>query len=335
MSSTRRFGYVVAGPSEFAIHRRRGRTRKMGLGISFVCLPLIDRYYLIPSSAQSLNFAADQITSENQGVEVAGFAVWKIEDPQKASSNFDFSNSPSSLVSIGENLRNVVEFAIRHQVANMTIEEVLRKRGSIILQLKKELSYMAGQWGLLIETVEIRNVKVLSEQLFKQMQAPFRDKMRLESEASAMETEQRLAEKRLAHKEQIALQEQEFARRELERKSEAERLKISVDAHLQATRLDHQRELVAREEELHKVQAILATERHRHVAALAVIDDETQRRQISTSNLEDRALALVRQIPAALGALKVNELNLGDTWLHSLVRDLNRALGNSSAAKDG
>jgi flotillin len=307
----------------------------MGLGISFVCLPLIDSYFFIPSSAQNLNFAADQITSENQGVEVAGFAVWKIDDPQRVSSNFDFSDSTSALVSIGESLRNVVESAIRHQVANMTIDDVLRKRGSIILQLKKELAYMAGQWGLLIETVEIRNVKVLSEQLFKQMQAPFRDRMRLESEASAMETEQRLAEKRLAQKERIALQEQEFERRELERKSESERLKISAEAELQATRLGHQREVVAREEELHKVQAILTTERHRHTAALAIIDDETRRRQISTSNLEDPALALVRQIPAALGALKVNELNLGDTWLHSLVRDLNRALGNSSAAKDG
>ena len=129
----------------------------------------------------------------------------------------------------------------------MTIEDVVRKRGSIILQLKKELAYMAGQWGLLIETIEIRNVKVLSEQLFKQMQAPFRDKMRLESEASAMETEQRLAEKRLAHKEQIALQEQEFARRELERKSVIEKDKISADAQSQATRLDTQRELVVRE----------------------------------------------------------------------------------------
>jgi flotillin len=335
MTGTRRFGYVVAGPSEFAVHRRRGRTRKMGLGVSFVCLPLVDRYYLIPSSAQSLNFAADQITSENQGVEVAGFAVWKIDDPQKASSNFDFSNGTAALASIGESLRNVVESAIRHQVANMTIEDVLRKRGSIILQLKKELAYMAGQWGLLIETVEIRNVKVLSEQLFKHMQAPFRDKMRLESEASAMETEQRLVEKRLAQKEQIALQEQEFERRELERKKAAERLKISADAELQATRLDHQRELVAREERLHEAQAILATARHRHIATLAAIDDETRRSQISTSNLEDRALALVRQIPAALGALKVNELNLGDTWLHSLMRDLNRAIGNSSAVKDG
>jgi flotillin len=333
MTSGRRFGYIAAGPSEYAVHRRRGRTRKMGLGINFVCLPLIDRYYLIPSSAQNLNFAADQITSENQGVEVAGFAVWKIEDPEKAISNFDFSNSSSALVSIGESLRNVVESAIRHQVANMTIEDVLRKRGSIILQLKKELAYMAGQWGLLIETVEIRNVKVLSEQLFKHMQAPFRDKMRLESEASAMDTEQRLVEKRLVQKEQIALQEQEFQQRELERKKAVEQLKLSAETELQATRLDHQRELVAPEGELQKAQAALATERHRHEAALAAIDDETRRRQITTSNLEDHALALIRQIPTALGALKLNELNIGDTWLNSVARDLSRTIGHANSAK--
>ena len=300
-----------------------------------MCLPLIDLYYLIPSSAQSLNFAADQITSENQGVEVAGFAVWKIEDPQKASSNFDFSNSTSALASIGESLCNVVEFAIRHQVANMTIDDVLRKRGSIILQLKKELAYMAGQWGLLIETVEIRNVKVLSAQLFKQMQAPFETRCGWKVKLALWKPSNGLLRSAWRTKSKSRSRSKNLRGENWNGKSEAERLKISVEADLQATRLDHQRELVAREEELHKVQAILATERQRHVAALAVIDDETQRRQISTSNLEDRALALVRQIPAALGALKVNELNLGDTALQSLVRDLGRALGNSSATKDG
>ena len=171
----------------------------------------------------------------------------------------------------------------------------------------------------------------LSEQLFKHMQAPFRDKMRLESETSAMETEQRLVEKRLAHREQVALQEREFAQRELERKSEAERLKIVAESQLQATRLDHQRDLVALEEELHKAQAALATERHRHAAALAVIEDATRRKQIDTSNMEDRTLALVRQIPAALGALKVNQLNLGDTSLHTLLRGLSRVLDGASS----
>jgi flotillin len=332
--TSRRVGYIVAGPAEFAIHRRRGRTRKSGLGISLFCLPLIDRCYLIPSTAQSITFAADQITAENQGVEVAGFGVWKIGDPEKAAASFDFSDSAAALTAIGENLRNVVESAIRHQVANMTIEDAIRKRGTIILQLKNELAYIAGQWGLVIETVEIRNVKVLSTQLFSQMQAPFRDKMRLDSETSALLTEKRLAEHRLAQKEEIALQEREFERRDLERKSEAVRIKITADSQLQAFRLDQQRELVTKEETLHIAQAALEAERHRHRAALAAIEDETRRRQIETSNTESRDLALVKQISAALGGLKVHELNLGDASLSTLMRGLRRTLGNSKIKTD-
>jgi flotillin len=326
---TRRVGFIVAGPAEFAIHRRGGQTLKAGRGISFLCLPLIDRCYIIPSTAQSIGFVADQITAENQGVEVAGFTVWKIDDPHKASACFDFSDSAVALASIGENLRNVVESAIRHQVANMAIEDVLRKRGTIILQLKNELAYIAGQWGLVIETVEIRNVKVLSTQLFAQMQAPFRDKMRLQSETSALETEKQLAERRLAQKEKIALQEREFQRRELERGSEAERLKIAAESQLQSFRLDEQRELVAKEQSLHAVQATLQTERQRHTAALAAIEDETRRRQIETSNMEDHALVLIKQLAAALGSLNVNELNLGDASLRSLLRGLRRAIASS------
>ncbi len=334
MKSTRRFGYVVAGPAEFAIHWRRGRSRKAGRGISVFCLPLVDRCYLIPSSAQSITFAADQITAENQGVEVAGFAVWKIGDPLKASACFDFSDNNAALAAIGESLCNVVESAIRHQVANMTIDDTLRKRGTIILQLKNELAYIAGEWGLVIETVEIRNVKVLSSQLFAQMQAPFREKMRLESETSALETEKQLAERRLARKEEMALKEQEFERRDLERKSEGERLKISAETQLQALRLDQQRELVVREESLHAAQAALETLRQRHKAALLEIEDVSRRRQIETSNMEDRTLALVRQMPAALGALKVHELNLSDASLRELLHSLSAALGQSSLKVD-
>jgi SPFH domain / Band 7 family len=325
MKTKRRFGYVMAGPAQFAIHRRRGRTIKVGQGISFLGLPYIDRYYIIPSTAQSVSFAADQITAENQGVEVAGFAVWRIAEPEKAAACFDFADSPAALATIGDNLRNVVESAIRHQVANMTIEAVLRKRGSIILQLKDELAYIAGQWGLIIETVEIRTVKVLSAQLFAQMQASFRDRMRLESESSALKTEQELAERRLAQKEELALKEQEFGRREMERRSEAEKLKIAAEAEVQGFRLNQQRELVAEELRLHEARAALETARKEHGAALATIEDETRRRQIETANTEDRGLALVRQMPGALGALRVTDLHIGDDPLGALAKVLTRS----------
>lgn len=326
MKTTKRYGYISAGPSEFAIHRRAGRTRHLGRGISFIALPLLDRYYLIPSTSQSVSFLADQITAENQGVEVAGFAVWKIADPEKASTCFDFTDSAAALATIGENLRQVVESAIRHQVANMTIEDVLRKRGTIILQLKNELAYMAEQWGLVIETVEIRTVRVLSEQLFTQMQARFRDAMRLESETSALDTEKQLAERRLTQKEDVAQKQREFERHELERSTEAQQAKLASESKVQAFRFGRQQEMVAVEQQLHAAQAALEAERKRHQAAMAQIEDETLRRQISTGNTQDHALALLKQLPAALGSLNVAELHLGDDVLRALARNLGNAL---------
>lgn len=288
----------MSQPAEFAIHRRAGRTRKVGRGIAFFCLPLIDRCYIIPATAQTVSFAADQITAENQGVEVAGFAVWKVNDPEKAGASFDFSDSAAAIATIGGNLKNVVESAIRHQVAKMSLEDVLRKRGSIILELKQELAYIAGEWGLNIETVEIRTVRVLSEQLFAQMQARFRDAMRLESETSTLETERLLAERRLAQKEDIARQEVEFQQRRFER----------------------ERSLIAPERELQDAQATLEIARRQHVAALAGIDDETKRRQIATANTENPAVVLAREFVNIAGLLQIKELNLGDDALRSLIR---------------
>src|SRR5687768_15081264 len=108
------FGYIIARPSEFIIHLRFGKIRHQGRGIGFLCLPLIDRYYRIPSTTHGLAFAADQITAENQGVEVSGFAIWKISDPVKASLNFDFADVGPAVQAISTNLKDVVESAIRH-----------------------------------------------------------------------------------------------------------------------------------------------------------------------------------------------------------------------------
>ena len=331
MKTTRRYGFIMAGPSEYAVHRRCGRTLRIGRGISFIALPLLDRYYLIPSTAKSVSFAADQITAENQGVEVAGFAIWRISDPERASTCFDFADNQAALAAIGDNLRQVVESAIRHQVANMSIDDVLRKRGSIILQLKRELAYMAEQWGLGIETVEIRTVRVLSEQLFCQMQARFRDAMRLDSETSGLETERQLAERRLAHKEEMARKQQEFERNELARSVEAQRAKLEADAQVQTCRSNQQLELAASEQRLQAAQAALETGRKRHQAAMAAIEDETHRIHIATANTEDRALALVKQLPAALGALNISDLRLGDDVLRTLAAGIGRVLNSEPA----
>ncbi len=294
------FGYIVANPAEFLIHQRFGRTRSQGREISFLCLPLIDRVYRIPSSTHSLGFAADQITAENQGVEVSGFAIWKITEAGNACRNFDFEDPERAMRTISTHLKDVVESAIRHQVANMSIEEVLRKRGSIILRLKEELAYIAGQWGLAIETIEIKNVRISSETLFENMQAKYRDEMRLASETSRLAGDREISERKLTHARELAALEHENRERTL--------------------RLDEHLNTVARETQ--KAARILELETAEHQSTLASLRNATERARIDTANLASPALAVIDKLPGIAGALSIRELNLGDHPLRQLAHGL-------------
>ena len=66
-------GIVNASPAEFAIHQRMEKIHHTGRGINFFKLPWIDRYTILPSSTRTIQFKADQITPENQGVEITIF----------------------------------------------------------------------------------------------------------------------------------------------------------------------------------------------------------------------------------------------------------------------
>ena len=291
-------GIVNASPAEFVIHQRMGRIRHLGRGISFFKLPWIDRYTIIPSSTRAIQFKADQITAENQGVEISGFAVWRVADAGKAAANFDFTDAEAALTTIGGALQDVVESAIRHQVARMTIEDVWRKRGSIILQLKEEMAYVAGLWGIALETVEIKSVRILSRQLFENLQAPFRNALRLESEQSAIETEKRLAEQRTVQQEELARQKHQLEIRRIE---------------LEESKLPHEAELDAKRFELREADA------RRHLA-LSKVDQEIEQERIAVANMENAMLALLRTLPDALKNLKIGDVHLGDPSIVALLQ---------------
>jgi flotillin len=356
----KKFGYVVTNPAEFAIHQRRGKTKHQGRGISFFVLPVIDRYYLIPSTTHTITFVADQITAENQGVEVSGFAIWKITEPERASLSFDFSDAGSAVGRISESMKEVVESAIRHQVAKMTIEDVLRKRGSIILQLKEELAYIAEQWGLTIETIEIKTVRIMSEQLFTNMQAKFRDTVRLESETSGSETEKEIARRRYTQREELALVEQEFQRRDLQRKAEIETLNAQSETALRVLKMGEDKRLKIQEsvdkaellvieqanreralrleDELLSVERAVQTrrfafeaEQRKHRVKLGTLDDDLVRRRTETANMENATLALVKNLHLAVSGLKVNELNLGDDAMRQMINSLSGLIARGRA----
>lgn len=282
--TNRAFGPVTAKPSEFLIHYRRGKARKAERGATAFCLPYIDQFVLVPCTAHQIEFSADQITAENQGIEVAGFAVWRIEEPLKTCASFDFSDPALAVLEVGKVLRGVVESATRHQVAKMKLDDVIRERGSIIGALKSEVAPLSSEWGIVLDTVEIRTVKIFSKQLFENLQAKFRDRARLEAAVSTLETDRAINEQRCR---------EEMLRTKAEMETRA-----------------------ALEE--------LALSKARHEAELAAIREATARNQIQTANLRDSGLALIDNLPPIAASLPLKTVEIRANLLGDLMRALSR-----------
>ena len=204
----KKWGLITARPSEFLIHMRRGRVREVsGQGASCFKFPG-DAVAIVPTSVQRLQFTADQVTSEKVGVSVTGLAVYRIVDPLVAFRMLNFSFPERASEKLQELLREMFVGAARRLVANLSVEECLTKRKEgIATELMREIApVVSGRgrlddstdagWGVVIDTIEIQDVRVLSSTVFENMQARFRR----EQERQAREAE--LAKERFLRREE-------------------------------------------------------------------------------------------------------------------------------------
>lgn len=336
--------YITPMPNEFVVHTRRGKVKHIGLGVSFFYSSIFDTYVLFPSAVQKVLFGAMQVTKENQGIEVSGFVIWRIVDLEKAYKALDTSGATTvekTSIYLGE----ICESVVRHSVANMTIEEVLRKRESIMGSLKEQLTEVVGGWGLDIETVEIKEVKILSETVFGNMQTTFREKLRLEAETQRLLTEKEIAEKQLLHDKErrifAAAQEEESRAREIEKEREVfllgqevektklekgdeletlkarqafERMKAAKAADIEKEKLNREQEELSGETQITR----LSKEAQAKASALRIeTDAEVERR---TSLAELRKLELLREIEAEIERIKA-EGAITPPTLHKAIID--------------
>ena len=308
------YRFVTVNPSDYAIVFKKGNIIKEGRGFRFFCTPRI-QYVIIPGNVKNITFAADQISRENQGVEVSGFAIWKVGDPKKIYQHFDFKQDIETMEQVSEFLKDVVESAIRHMVANMTIEEVLRKRGTIILQLKKELEYITEQWGIIVETIEIKNVRILSKTLFDNMQAKFRNAVRLEAETNSIETEKQIEEQRIQVGDETKIIRQKSELADRERKKQLQLQEINDTAEVEK----HQREIKQQSEledkELMK-QLLLqeindnaeVEKQQKEVMQQSELAERERKKQLQLQDISDK-MEVERDQFERLHAMKKEDLN--------------------------
>ena len=97
-----------------------------------------------------------------QGVEITGFAFWSVyrnEDGPFRCYKYMEGNDANT------NVQAMCESVLRSQIANSSLDDVLRKRDLLRDAIKKELKDQFRGWGVWLETVEITEVVISSSRL--------------------------------------------------------------------------------------------------------------------------------------------------------------------------
>ncbi|MCB9550442.1 MAG: SPFH domain-containing protein [Myxococcales bacterium] len=262
----KRWGFVTARPSEYLVHVRRGRVRARSSGQGQSCFKWPwDAVAIVPTSLQRLAYRADQITRERVGVEVVGLAVYRIAEPLLAYRVLNFSFPERAQEKLEETLTSMFVGATRRLVANLSVDDCLQKRKAALAdELIREIAPVIGGqgrpddetpqgWGVVIDSIEIQEVRVLSDRVFEAMQTPYRAALDLEARSARA-----AAEKDVATREAACGQAIEEARiaAEMEVSARKAALLRARDEAEQARQLD----AAAREAELSRRRVALAME---------------------------------------------------------------------------
>ena len=157
--------------NEYVIHFRRGKVKRAGTGGTVVLWPIFDEVIVIPTTVQqTLLEAREKVVSyEYQDVALTAFVFWRVTNPEISYSKVSWSPNRSDYVE--KAIKNATEAIIRTTCANMKIEQIIRNRMEIIKNVTSELHHLAGDWGITIESIEIRDVEVLDQRLKDNLEA--------------------------------------------------------------------------------------------------------------------------------------------------------------------
>ncbi len=237
----------------YMIHFRNGRVIKAGIGGKAVTIPLIDEVRVVPVTTQSTFLEAKEkvLSREFQEISVTAFVFWRVIDPEVAFSRTSWDKSADAYI---ENIiKNAAESIIRTTCANMALEKIIRDRQAIIEAVTKELYSLTKDWGMLVESCEIRDIEIIDPNLKSNVSAimkieqeklarlknaemeeitKLRDlevsrKVGMEQQVVGLDVESKEKEK------EIAVQELERKRTEVEAKTYQTKIEIEAQAEAQ------------------------------------------------------------------------------------------------------
>lgn len=332
----KRWGMITARPSEYLVHVRAGRIRERSSGQGASCFKWPwDSVAIVPTSLQTLQFQAEQVTRERVGVSVVGLAVYRIADPLLAYRVLNFSFPERAQQKLEHTLTGMFEGASRRLVATLTVDECLEQRKeALATELLREVAPVVGGqgrpddptatgWGVVLDTIEIQDVRVLSEKVFLSMQAPYRAALDRRAREASVAAEQAIAEREAQARIDTRLRAMEHARTEAEAELAAHALQMEA--------------LARRTERAH---AELKTElaRRKELTAMSRLEGEAEaelalaRARADQVAAEARARVLLAEnLPALAGAVgqrfgEVNVTQIGGDAFGTVARAMSSIL---------
>jgi len=251
------WGFIGAKPSEYLVCTRGGVVdrKRSGQGRRIFKWPW-HAVAIVPTTLQRLEFTADQITRERVGVQVSGIAVFRIADPLLAFRVLNFTFPEAASEKLAETLREMFVGAARRLIANLSLEECLtRRKETIAGYLLDEIAPVIGGegspddtttkgWGVVIDTIEIQQVKIQSAQVFAHLQAPYRAEIQTRAQLAELQRSREVTEQqiRIAEEQRRAKAAAEIAALQAERaRAEAAQLTAVMEvAHDRALKQQRQ-----------------------------------------------------------------------------------------------
>ncbi len=216
--------FVRALPNEYLVAIGKKQVKPILGGKK---LKLFQKFLRVPAYVQKLKFFTDNANVDYQGIGIEGYASWRInpENPSVSISTLDFFDDNDPMEKTNEALITICIEAVRHVIANMTIEQALKNKDEIAENLKNQLLVVEKKWGIVFDQVGIEKVTIMSDKLFKDLQSDFRNKLRQDSETKRITTDRNIAKEDNSAKEKTRLE-------QIDTEQKVEMIKIENDTKL-------------------------------------------------------------------------------------------------------
>ncbi|MFX0015446.1 MAG: SPFH domain-containing protein [Promethearchaeota archaeon] len=282
--------------NEYVIHFRRGKVKRAGTGGTVILWPVFDEVVVIPTTVQqTLLEAREKVVSyEYQDVALTAFVYWRVTNPEISFSKVSWDPHRSDYIE--KAIKNATEAIIRTTCANMKIEQIIRNRAEIIKNVTTELHALAGDWGVTIESIEIRDVEVLDERLKDNLEAVKKIEEAQNAQLRQAEMEERVQLRNLDVRQKTGLSDQEV---KLSIESKAKHREIQI------AQLEQERAVIAAETERRQKQINAEAEKFLRVTQEVGVEAERIRQQAEARkdqllNEAEGEAAKIRQTQVAI-----------------------------------